>query len=225
MISQETIDMLATFDSPTISNTIESFSVRDPVTGYANMDLKCQFPNQKPMVGHAVTCTADTTTAGSKRPMRLDKLLDIINDAPKPVVLVAKFVGPDPKKSCLAGDMFCTALSKLGVVGLVTDMGNRDIRQIHERARGFQLFCPGAVVSHGYGFYLDFNISVSVCGLTIQPGDLIHGDDNGLLSVPIDIAEEVAQRAASTRQGEADYFDFLENNFSFEELKKRLGIH
>ena len=225
MISQETIDLLAQFDSPTISNTIEMFNVRDRVTGYANMDLKCQFPDQKPMVGFAITCTADTTTAGGTRPMRLDKVLDLIHDAPKPVVLVTKFAGPDPKKSCLAGDMFCTALSKLGVVGLVTDMGNRDISQIHERAPEFQLFCPGAVVSHGSGFYLDFNISVSVCGLTIQPGDLLHGDDSGLVSVPIDIAEEVALRAASTRQGEVDYFDFLENNFSFDELKKRLGIH
>ena len=225
MISQKTIEMLAKFDSPTISNTIEHFKVRDPVTGYANMDLKCQFPNQKPMVGYAVTCTADTTTAGCNKPMRLDKLLDIINDAPKPVVLVTKFVGPDLKKSCLAGDMFCTAMSKLGVVGLVTDMGNRDIRQIHERAPEFQVFCPGAVVSHGHGYYLDFNVSVSICGMTIQPGDLLHGDDSGLLSVPIDIAEAVAERAASSRQAEADYFDFLENNFSFEELKKRLGIH
>ena len=225
MISQATIDILAEFDSPTISNTIESFGVRDPVTGYANMDLKCQFPNQKPMVGYAVTCTADTTTAGSKRPMQMSRLLDLINDAPKPAVLVVKFVGPDSKKSCLAGDMFCTALSKLRVVGLVTDMGNRDIRQIHERAPEFQLFCPGAVVSHGYGCFLDFDISVSICGLTIQPGDLLHGDDSGLVSVPIDIAEEVAQRAASSRQGEAEYFDFLENNFSFEELKKRIGRH
>ena len=225
MISQKTLEMLTQYDSPTISNTIESFGVRDPVTGYANMELKCQFPDQKPMVGYAVTCTADTTTAGSKRPKRLDKVLDLVNDAPKPAVLVVKFVGPDPKRSCLAGDMFCTALSKLGAVGIVTDMGNRDIRQIHQRAPEFQLFCPGAVVSHGYGYFLDFNVSVSICGMTIQPGDLLHGDDSGLLSVPIDIAEEVAQRAASSRQSEADYFDFLENNFSFEELKKRLGIH
>ena len=189
------------------------------------MDLKCQFPNQKPMVGYAVTCTADTTTAGYNKPMRLDVLLDIINAAPKPAVLVIKFAGPDRKKSCVAGDMFCTALEKLGVTGLVTDMGNRDIRQIHERAPEFQVFCPGAVVSHGRGYFIDFNVSVSVCGMTISPGDLLHGDDSGLVSVPIDIAESVAERAASIRQAEADYFDFLEHNFSYEELKKRLGVH
>ena len=222
-LSRTTLAMLQQFDSPTISNSIEHFEVRDPVTGYANMELKCQFPEQKPMVGYAVTCTADTTTAGCKRRMRLDKLLDIVNEAPKPLVLVVKFVGPDRKRSCFAGDMFCTAMQRLGVVGLVTDMGNRDLRQINKRTPEFHVFCPGTVVSHGHGYFIDFNVTVSVCGMTIRPGDLLHGDASGLVSVPLDIAEAVAAQAASTRQAEADYFDFLENNFSFEELKKRLG--
>ena len=224
-LSRETLDALRQFDSPTISNAIEHFEVRDRVTGYANMELKCQFPEQKPMVGYAVTCTADTTTAGCKQPMGLGKVLDMVNDAPKPSVLVVKFVGPDRKKSCLAGDMFCTALEKLGAVGIVTDMGNRDLRQIKKRTPEFQVFCPGAVVSHGYGYYLDFNVTTSICGMTIRPGDLLHGDENGLVSIPIDIGEAVAARAAATRQSEAEYFDFLENRFSFEELKKQLGIH
>jgi hypothetical protein len=58
-----------------------------------------------------------------------------------------------------------------------------------------------------------------------KPGDLLHGDENGLVSIPLDIGEAVAARAASSREAEAEYFDFLGNNFSFEELKKRLGIH
>ena len=224
-LSKKTLDLLQQIDSPTVSNTIESFEIRDPVTGYANMDLKCQFPGQKPMVGYAITCTADTTTAGCKKPMRLDELLDIVNEAPKPSVLVVQFLGPDRKKSCLAGDMFCTALQKLGVAGLVTDMGNRDLRQVEKRTPEFQVFCPGTVVSHGHGYYIDFNVTVSICGMTIQPGDLLHGDENGLVSIPIDIAEAVSERAASTRRVEAEYFHFLEHDFSFEELKKRLAPH
>ncbi len=176
------------------------------------------------MVGYAVTCTADTTTPGRTGPMRLGRVLDMVRGAPKPAVLVVQFDGADRAKSCIAGDMFTSALAKLGVAGLVTDMGARDIRQIHERAPDFQLFCPGAVVSHGYGVFLDFAVEVSICGLGIRPGDLLHGDDSGLLTVPTEIAQAVAERAAETRQSEADYFDFLENDFSYEGLKQRLGI-
>jgi len=226
LLPPETLEALRLFDSPTISNAIEHFKVRDPVTGYTNMNLRCQFPDQKPMLGYAVTCTADTTTAGCNRPMRLDELLDAVHVAPKPAVIVVQYVGPDRLRSCLAGDMFSTAMQKLGAVGLVTDMGNRDIRQIQKRSPGFQVFCPGSVVSHGHGYLLDFNISVSICGLTIQPGDLLHGDENGLVSIPLDIAESVIEQAESVQKTEKEYFDFLESNsFTLKELKNRIGQH
>ena len=75
---------LAEIDSATISNAIEPFKVRDPLTGYASLELRCQYPDLKPMVGYAVTCVKDTTTAGDQRPMRMDELIDVIEAAPKP---------------------------------------------------------------------------------------------------------------------------------------------
>ena len=59
-----------------------------------------------------------------------------------------------------------------------------DTTTVQQRAPGFQVFYPGSVISHGYGAYVDFDIEVSVCGLTVQPGDLLHGDENGLVQVP-----------------------------------------
>ena len=73
-VSAEVLDRLAGFDSPTISNAIEAFEVRDRTEGYASMELRCQFPDLPPMVGYAVTCTADSTTPGSKRTSKLPGL-------------------------------------------------------------------------------------------------------------------------------------------------------
>ena len=224
--SPEVLDALRQFDSPTVSNAIEHFKVRDPVTGYASMELRCQFPDLEPMVGYAVTCREDTTTPSDDRPMRLHELLDAIHAAPKPVVVVVQYVGPDRLRSCLAGDMLSSALQKLGVVGLVTDMGNRDISGIRRRAPGFQIFSPGWVASHGYGVVLDVGVSVSICGLNIEPSDLLHGDENGLIKVPIDIAESVVERARSIREAETEFFDFLESSsFTYEGLRSRIGRH
>ena len=87
-------------------------------------------------------------------------------------------------------------------------------------------FRLAGVVSHGYGTYIDFNVTVSVCGLTISPGDLLHGDESGLVSVPIDIAADVVKRAETVREEEAEYFDFLESDrFNMEELKRRIIPH
>src|SRR5581483_12352544 len=85
------------------------------------------------------------------------------------------------------------------------------------RPRLSNLF-PGWVVSHGYVTFLDFGVTVSVCGLTIQPGDLLFGDESGLLTVPLDIADALIQRAAEMREGERQFFEFLESrDLSFQE--------
>ena len=225
-LSAKTLDALRQIDSATIANAIEHFKVRDPVTGYASLELRCQFPDHKPMVGYAVTATQDTTSAGDNRPMRLHDVLDMVHAAPKPAILAVQYTGSDRLRSCLAGDMFCSALQKLGAVGLMTDQGSRDFRGIQQRAPGFQLFCPGAVVSHGYGVYTNVDVTVSICGLTIQPGDLLHGDENGVVSIPLDIADEVVEQARRVLAIETSYFDFLASDgFSYEGLKQRMGRH
>ena len=71
-------------DSATISNAIEQFEVRDRAAGYADMGLRCQFPEYPPMVGYAVTCTADTTSPGESRPMKFADVLQVVRDAPQP---------------------------------------------------------------------------------------------------------------------------------------------
>ena len=67
------------------------------------------------------------------------------------------------------------------------------------------------------------NLTVSICGLTIRPGDLLHGDENGLLTVPHEIAESVLQKAQKIREVEAEFFEFMDSKtFSIDEMKRRL---
>ena len=225
--SPQLVEALRQHDSATVANAIEHFEVRDPTMGYANNELICQMPEiAAPMVGYAITVTADTTTPGDTRTSRVDDLVEAIDAAPKPSVLVVQHVGHDRKRCCLFGDMFCTIASKLGCVGFVTDANGRDRSAIRQRTPDFHVFSAGWVVSHGYGVYLDFNVTVSICGLTISPGDLLHGDESGLVSVPIDIAADMVKRAETVHEEEAEYFDFLESDrFNMAELKRRIIPH
>lgn len=221
------IDELQEYDSATIANAIEHFEVRDPTSGYANNQLVCQMPEiVRPMVGYAITATADSTTPGDRRTSRVDDLVDLIHAAPKPAILAIKHIGHERQRCCLFGDMFCTILQQLGCVALVTDANGRDLSGIRERTPDFHVFSSGWVVSHGYPAYLDFNTTVSICGLTIAPGELLHGDESGLVSIPRDIAEGVPARAREVRREEAEYFDFLQSErFSMEELRRRIVPH
>jgi len=178
------------------------------------------------MVGYAVTCTATTTTPGDSRTSRVDKLVEVVEAAPQPSVIVIQQTGHDRLRTCFLGDLFCTTMRKLGSVGVVTDGNIRDHSGIRQRAPDYQVFAPGRVVSHGWGVFFDFNVTVTVCGLTIQPGDLLHGDESGLLTVPIDSVEPVLKQAQVVLEAEAELLDFLSSErFTMEELKRRFSPH
>ena len=56
-LSSEVLDGLRRYDSPTLSNAIESFDIRPRDEGFASMDVRCLFPELAPMVGYAATAT------------------------------------------------------------------------------------------------------------------------------------------------------------------------
>ena len=217
------IESLRGIDSPTVSNAIEKFKVRNQTEGYSSAELICRFPHLPPMVGYAVTCVVDTTSPEPAGPNRLTDLYDAVAAAPKPAVVVMQNSGPSRIRSCMVGDMVCTSLSKLGVAGLVTDGGVRDLTGIRNRAPGFQVFSAGVVVSHGLPIYLSVNDPVSICGLAIQPGDLLHGDESGLVSVPLSVLDSILEQAKAVLKKESEFIDFLNRGpFSLEDLKYRI---
>lgn len=224
MLPPEVLDMLAQIDGPTLSNAIEAFKVRDDTDGFASLEIRCQFPDLKPMVGYAVTCIADSTSPATPRKTRLLDLMDAVHAAPTPCVVVIQHLGPDRLRSCMSGDVLSTSFQRLGAVGVVTDGGFRDLSGVRKRAPGFQIFAAGKVVSHGTYTVLDINMTVCIGGLVIQPGDVLHGDENGLLKVPIAVAERAVQQSKTVWEKEQALIDYIHSeSFTLEGLKQRLS--
>ncbi len=202
------LDELRQIDSPTISNAIERFKVRPRLHGFAGWDLRCVFPGLGSTVGYAVTCTADSTTEARADDRGLLRLWAALEAAPKPAVLVIKDIGPDRRRSCHMGEVMATTAKALGAVGCVSDGGLRDVVEVRELG-GFQYFCPGLVVSHGNPVICDVNVPVTLEGLAVAPGDLLHGDANGVLVIPEAIADRVASEARLVRAEEKAVLDFV----------------
>jgi regulator of RNase E activity RraA len=207
-LTPEQFDALRQIDSPTVSNAIEHFAVRRRVEGFAGWGLRCAFPELGTMAGYAVTCTADTTTESRRDPRGLLPLWAAVEAAPKPVVIVIKDIGPERRRSCHMGEVMATTAKALGAVGCVSDGGLRDVVEVRALG-GFQYFCPGFVVSHGNPIICEVNVPVTLDGLAVQPGDLLHGDVNGVLVVPADIAGRVAEQAERVRAAEREVLDFV----------------
>jgi regulator of RNase E activity RraA len=225
LLSDAEIEALRAVDTATMTNAIEQFHVRPSTVGYTSVELRCLIPELPPMVGYAVTATADSTTPAIPGRRSYDrKLFEAVRDAPKPCVVVVQTVGVDRLRTNQFGDIMSTAFQRLGAVGAVTDAGIRDLAGIRQRAPGFQMFALGAVASAGVPVVVEVGITVSICGMTISPGDLLHGDENGLITIPEEIARDVAAEGQRILEKERRKVEFLKSDeFSLERLAEMSG--
>jgi 4-hydroxy-4-methyl-2-oxoglutarate aldolase len=202
-LSPEQLAELRAIDSPTIANAIEYFSVRPRVSGYCGTGVQCLTPGVGTMLGYAVTCKGDSTTEDRDRREHTSLYRAIAAIQPLPAVVVIGDDG-DPSKlhlSCHAGEMMATTMKRVGAVGLVTNGGLRDIREINALG-GFAYFGRGLVVAHGRPCIYDIGATVNIDGMEVHPGDLLHGDENGVVVIPAEIAADVAAKALEHRDME-----------------------
>lgn len=91
--------------------------------------------------------------------------------------------------------------ASIGLAGMVIDGAIRDVAEIRERA--FPVYARG--VNHR-GPYKDgpgvINVPVTVGGMVVQPGDLLVGDQDGLVAFAPDMAASLIEKAATQRAKE-----------------------
>lgn len=217
-LTPQEIEDLRAMDTPTVCNAIETFKVRGRLEGFLGMDIRCLLPDLGSMVGYAVTATVDSTTPDAP----MDEFawlqwMQAMQASPKPAILVFKDIGPQPRRSAHLGEVMGTLAKRLGVIGIVTDGGVRDILEL--RLLKFHCFAAGLTPSHGNPRLVEFNCPVFIDGVQIQSGDLLHGDINGVTVIPLGIASQVAAAAARVRQREAEQMAFINSaEFTIEGL-------
>ena len=110
---------------------------------------------------------------------------------------------------------------RLGAVGVVTNGGVRDLEGI--RPFGFHVFAGGVVVAHGSYTVLEVNVPVTLSGVAIRPGELLHGDANGIITIPPGIADRVYAESLKVREAETSIREFAQSpDFSLEKLRTKL---
>ena len=207
-VSGSTLDLLGRFDTPTICNVIELFDVRPRDSGYMDHRIRSAFPEMPPMVGLAATAAFRSAgePSGTDVYASLDDQLRQFERLGGPAVVVYQDLD-DPPAAAVFGEVMCTTYRTFGAVGLVTNGAGRDLDQV--RALGFPVFTGSTVSAHGYCRTLHLGLQVRVGGLVVSEGDLLHGDINGVTSIPRSIAAEVAEVAGEFVAAEAIILGYL----------------
>src|SRR5438477_12730587 len=186
-VPEADLRLLRQFDTPTICNVVELFDLRPRTAGYMDHRIQACYPKLPPMVGYA-----STATFRSASPARTGNVYSGVADQ---VASFAELLGPavvvfqdldNPVAAATFGEVMCTTYQAFGSVGLITSGTGRDLDQVE--ALRFPCFTNGTMCAHGYCYFTHINVPVHVGGIMIHPGDLLHGDRNGVTSIPHEIA-------------------------------------
>jgi regulator of RNase E activity RraA len=190
-VGPEVLNKLRTFDTPTICNLIELFEVRPRNSGYMDARIRACFPEMGPMVGFAATATFRSAALprGSDAYASIETQVERFGELPGPPVVVFQDLD-EPPAAATFGEVMCTTYQAFGAVGLITSGGGRDLEQV--QALNFPVFTGGTICAHGYCHIPDVHVPIHAGGIVVYPGDLLHGDLNGVTTIPLDIATELA---------------------------------
>jgi 4-hydroxy-4-methyl-2-oxoglutarate aldolase len=207
-ISSKTLAALAKFDTPTISNVIELFDVVPRNRGYMDGRIKAAFSEFPPMVGFAATAAfrSDAPPTGGDAYGSLEQQLQRFSELPGPAVVVFQDLD-NPPVAATFGEVMCSTYQAFGSVGLITSGAGRDLDQV--RALKFPVFTGGTICSHAYCHILHVGLPVHVGGLTVNQGDLLHGDLNGVTRIPLAIADAIPDVAAEFVAAEKIVLDYV----------------
>jgi 4-hydroxy-4-methyl-2-oxoglutarate aldolase len=187
-LDENVLTKLAQYNTPTICNVVELFEVRPSTAGYMDQRIRATFPEMGPVVGFAATATFRSAAPGNGG--RTSEQVRSFAELPGPVMVVIQDLD-DPPAAATFGDMMCSAYQAFGAIGLVTNGAGRDLDEV--RALAFPVWTSGAICAHGYVHLPEFGVPVRVGGLTVAPGELIHADRNGVVTIPLEICDEVPQ--------------------------------
>jgi len=216
---KEIIEKLEKIDTPTISNVVATYprsencmKLYDAWYGawYTDQTIKCMYPEIGPRVGYISTvvfCEKSEKYTGMDR----WALPEHIDGTRKPVVLVAEqqFPAELVNRVGLFGEIMTSQYKALGVVGVITNGPMRDIDAI--KPINFQYYATGVTPGHGDFMVKAVDVPVTVGGMTVAPGDMVHMDLHGVVKFPASKMREVLERATRLLESESSLTQFYKN--------------
>ncbi len=226
----EMIKELKSFDTPSITNVVATYPGHHLCLGlynpwkdnwYTDQSIRCMYPELGRTVGYAVTCVYGLPDANNENLSFLD-VVEALEKSPKPSILVFQqnFPLQLADKVGLSGGNMTSAMKALGCVGAISNGPSRDIDEI--RGMKFQYMLSGVTAGHGEMAVHAVNVPVSVGGMDVSCGEIIHMDENGACRFPASKISDVLHNVRALQKEEDARMKALGNATTSREIKEIL---
>lgn len=195
--------LLRRYDTPTICNAIEVVQGSRGFQAFTRGTLLASDPAAAPMVGYAVTAkiagiAPPQEEASVTRARRMDYYRAMAG-APKPAVAVIEDADFPGCVGAYWGEVNATIHKGFGMSGALT---NGVMRDLGDLPAGFPVLAGSVGPSHGFVHVTAIGTAVTVFGLEVANGDLIHADRHGAVVIPPKVVDGLAAGIARLLEAE-----------------------
>jgi regulator of RNase E activity RraA len=198
--------LIAGFKSTYAASVSDAVELVTGKNGTMRYDMKLMAGTN--LVGRAVTSLARAVPAEQATPTLATKHSGEMIDEAKPGD-VGVIVMEGTLDLAAMGNLMATAALERGMAGMVLDGAIRDMWDI--RRMGLTVYARSKSPRTTVGHYATVakNVPVECAGVTVRPGDIIVADEDGVVVVPQERADDVLKRAQAIDDNERGMYPFI----------------
>ena len=187
-LSKSLLERLCAVDTPSVCNAIEVAQGKRGFAAFTRDTMLSSDPEAGAIVGYAKTAKIAGLNPPTEAPdvikqRRLDYFRHMA-DSPSPSLAVIEDIDFPQCISAWWGEVHTVVHKGLGLSGAVT---NGVMRDLGDLAPGFPVVAGSIGPSHGFVHVCELGTPVTIFGLTVAQGDLVHADRHGALVIPPEV--------------------------------------
>ncbi|WP_300518363.1 RraA family protein [Aliiroseovarius sp.] len=187
-MDQSLLDLLKQVDTPTVCNAIEVAQGKRGFDAFTRGTMLCSAPDEPAMVGYARTARIAAVAPPSEPPevikARRMCYYRHMAEGSRPGIAVVEDLDFPHAIGAYWGEINTTVHKGFGLSGALTNGVMRDLGDLPE---GFPVVAGSIGPSHGFVHVREVGTQVTIFGLVISDGDLVHADRHGALVIPPEV--------------------------------------
>lgn len=195
--------LLRSVDTPTVCNAIEVVEGRRGFAGFTRGTMVATHPTAPPLVGHAITARIAAAAPSTEPPeairARRIAYYRMMAEGPRPGVAVIEDTDGEGAVGAFWGEVNTTIHRAFGLAGALTNGVVRDLGDLPE---DFPVVAGSVGPSHAFVRVTEIGGPVTVRGMTVEPGQLVHADRHGAVAIPDAVVEGLEAAIESLRRTE-----------------------